>query len=99
MATDLKTTPEGEVGVGDYQYGFHDPVDKYVFTARKGIDRDIVSQISGIKNEPDWMVEFRLKAYRHWLSMTEPKNWPNISYPVAVTASTRPPAETMRPAF
>ena len=43
MATDLKTPAEAEVDIGDYQYGFHDPVDKYVFTARKGLDRDIVS--------------------------------------------------------
>jgi Fe-S cluster assembly protein SufB len=62
MATDLKTPVDEGVDVGEYQYGFHDPVDKYVFTARKGIDRDIVSQISAIKNEPAWMREFRLNA-------------------------------------
>lgn len=62
MATDLKVASETDVGVGEYQYGFHDPTDKYVFTARKGIDRDIVSQISALKNEPEWMREFRLNA-------------------------------------
>jgi Fe-S cluster assembly protein SufB len=62
MSTDLKTPPETELGVSEYQYGFHDPVDKYVFTARKGIDRDIVSQISAMKNEPAWMRDFRLEA-------------------------------------
>ena len=62
MSTDLKSSLETDVGVGEYQYGFHDPVDKYVFTARKGIDRDIVSQISAIKSEPAWMREFRLEA-------------------------------------
>lgn len=62
MATDLKVASETDVGVGEYQYGFHDPTDKYVFTARKGIDRDIVSQISALKSEPAWMREFRLNA-------------------------------------
>jgi Fe-S cluster assembly protein SufB len=74
MATDLKTTGEEEVGVGEYQYGFHDPVDKYVFTARKGIDRDIVSQISAIKNEPAWMREFRLNALEIFFKKPLP-NW------------------------
>ena len=62
MSTDLQAPHETDVGVGEYQYGFHDPVDKYVFTARKGIDRDIVSQISAIKSEPAWMRDFRLEA-------------------------------------
>jgi Fe-S cluster assembly protein SufB len=61
MATDLKTTDE-EIGIGDYQYGFHDSTANYVFTARKGIDRDIVAQISEMKNEPAWMREFRLSS-------------------------------------
>src|SRR5262245_42169653 len=74
MATDLKTTPEADVDIGDYQYGFHDPVDKYVFTARKGLDRDIVSQISAIKNEPAWMREFRLKALEIFFKKPLP-NW------------------------
>ena len=62
MATDLKVASETDVGVGEYQYGFHDPTDKYVFTARKGIDRDIVSQILNLKNEPERTREFRLNA-------------------------------------
>jgi Fe-S cluster assembly protein SufB len=61
VATDLKTS-EPEVGVGEYQYGFHDPTDKYVFKSRKGLDTDIVRQISALKNEPEWMREFRLQA-------------------------------------
>lgn len=61
MATDLKTL-EPEVGVGEYLYGFHDPTDKYVFKSRRGLDREIVSQISEMKNEPEWMREFRLSA-------------------------------------
>jgi Fe-S cluster assembly protein SufB len=50
----------------DYsKYGFHDP-EQYVFKTRKGIDEDIVRQISKIKNEPEWMLDFRLKALRHF---------------------------------
>ncbi len=60
MATDLKT----DVGVGDYQYGFHDPTDQYVFKSRKGIDEQIVRQISEMKSEPAWMTEFRLEALK-----------------------------------
>jgi Fe-S cluster assembly protein SufB len=95
MATDLKTSAEEEVGVGDYQFGFHDPVDKYVFTARKGIDRDIVSQISGIKNEPDWMREFRLNALEIFFKKPLPTwggrladlNFQDIHYYVRASAS------------
>ena len=58
MATDAKS----HVPIGDYQYGFHDPTDEYVFTSRKGLDAEIVSQISEMKNEPDWMRQFRLDS-------------------------------------
>ena len=44
------------------------------------MSEDTVRLISAKKNEPEWMLEFRLKAYRHWLTMKEPK-WPNIHYP------------------
>jgi Fe-S cluster assembly protein SufB len=45
---------------GEYQFGFHDP-DHSVFRAKKGLDREIVAQISEMKGEPDWMREFRLE--------------------------------------
>jgi Fe-S cluster assembly protein SufB len=61
MATDLKTSDD-EIGIGEYQFGFHDPTDKYVFRSRKGLDHEIVSQISEMKREPRWMREFRLHA-------------------------------------
>src|SRR5580698_1045564 len=60
VATDLKS----DVGVGDYQYGFHDPTDQYVFKSRKGLDEAIVRQISAMKNEPAWMLDFRLEALK-----------------------------------
>lgn len=67
MATDLRTADDQRasgdtIGIGEYQYGFHDSTDNYVFTARKGLDRDIVAQISEMKREPAWMREFRLSS-------------------------------------
>ncbi len=52
-------------GIGEYQYGFRDPED-YVFKSRKGLDEEIVRQISRMKEEPEWMLEFRLKALAHF---------------------------------
>jgi Fe-S cluster assembly protein SufB len=52
-------------GVGEYKYGFKDP-ETYVFKSRKGLDREIVEQISDMKGEPQWMLEFRLKAFEHF---------------------------------
>ncbi|MBE3142535.1 MAG: Fe-S cluster assembly protein SufB [Planctomycetes bacterium] len=52
--------------MGDYsRYGFHDP-DNSVFKSKKGLDREVVSQISAMKGEPQWMLEFRLKALDHF---------------------------------
>ena len=52
--------------MGDgYKYGFKDP-DNSVFKSRKGLDREVVEQISARKGEPEWMLEFRLKAYEHY---------------------------------
>src|SRR5207245_9411477 len=48
-------------------------------TVPKGLNEDVIRLISGKKNEPQWMLDWRLKAYRHWLTMTEPK-WANIKY-------------------
>ncbi|MCA8989406.1 MAG: Fe-S cluster assembly protein SufB, partial [Planctomycetaceae bacterium] len=71
MSTD--TAEKAQVDLGDYRYGFHDPTDKYAFTSRKGLDAEIVSQISAMKGEPDWMREFRLKS----LEIFEKKPMPN----------------------
>ena len=70
MSTETIAKPD--VGVGDYQYGFHDPTDNYVFTARKGIDADIVRQISEMKKEPRWMREFRLKSLETFFAKPMP---------------------------
>lgn len=53
------------------KYGFRDP-EQYVFKARKGLDREVVEQISWIKNEPEWMRDFRLKALEYFLRRPMP---------------------------
>ena len=58
-------------GIGEYKYGFRDP-DTYVFKTRRGLDRDVVEQISLKKGEPQWMLEFRLKALDHFLKRPMP---------------------------
>ena len=57
--------------VGDYQYGFHDE-ENYVYKSERGLDRDKVAQISKMKGEPDWMLDFRLKAYDHYVDRPMP---------------------------
>lgn len=61
-----------------YKYGFVTDVAYEEFP--RGLNEDIIRLLSEKKGEPEFMLEFRLKAYRHWLTMTEPK-WPNVSYP------------------
>ncbi|MGQ0751156.1 MAG: Fe-S cluster assembly protein SufB [Betaproteobacteria bacterium] len=61
-----------------YQHGFRTEIEAE--TAPKGLNEDIIRLISTKKNEPEWLLEFRLKAYRHWLTMEEPA-WPNVKYP------------------
>jgi len=67
-----------ETVASDYKYGFVTDIDTDVIP--KGLSEDVVRLISLKKNEPEWMLEWRLKAYRHWLKMEEPK-WPNVKYP------------------
>jgi Fe-S cluster assembly protein SufB len=69
-----------EVGAlkGDYQFGFHDP-DASVFRARKGLDREIVEQISAIKGEPAWMRDIRLKAFDIFLQKPMPAWGGNVA--------------------
>ena len=52
-------------GIGEYKYGFRDP-QTYVFRPQKGLNRQVVEQISALKGEPAWMLEFRLKALEHF---------------------------------
>jgi len=58
----------------DYKYGFSDP-EQYAFKSRRGLDREIVEQISAFKHEPDWMLQFRLRALDIFLKKPMP-TWP-----------------------
>ena len=58
-------------GIGEYQFGFSDP-ETYVFKARKGLNRETVEQISYMKGEPQWMLDFRLKALDHFFKRPMP---------------------------
>lgn len=62
----------------EYKYGFVTDVEAE--SAPPGLNEDIVRFISAKKNEPEWLLEWRLKAYRYWVSMTEP-TWPHVHYP------------------
>ena len=57
--------------LGEYQYGFSDP-ETFVFKSRKGLDEEVVRQISAMKGEPEWMLNFRLKALKHFQSRPIP---------------------------
>lgn len=62
----------------EYKWGFETEIEEELFP--KGINEDIVRKLSERKNEPSWMLELRLKAYRLWSQMEEP-NWAHVKYP------------------
>ncbi len=74
MATDILE----EVTQGDYKYGFTTDIETDIIPV--GLSEDVIRLISAKKNEPEWMLEFRLKAYRHWLTMEMP-TWPHLDIP------------------
>jgi Fe-S cluster assembly protein SufB len=61
-----------------YKHGFVTDIESE--SVAKGLNEDVIRMISKMKAEPDWLLEFRLGAYRHWLTMEEPA-WANVSYP------------------
>jgi len=63
----------------DYSAGFHTTIESD--TLRPGLDEDVIRFISAKKEEPEWMLEWRLKAFRAWLEMEEP-TWAHVSYPL-----------------
>ena len=67
-----------EVTTGDYKYGFTTDIDTDILP--HGLDEDTVRFISRTKGEPEWLLEFRLKAFRHWLTLTPPK-WAHLDIP------------------
>ena len=62
----------------EYKWGFVTPIE--ADSIPRGLNEDVIRLISAKKQEPEWLLEWRLKAYRHWLTMTEP-TWANIHYP------------------
>ncbi len=76
VASDTAKTIESATG-GDYKYGFVTDID--MDFAPRGLNEDIVRFISAKKNEPDWLLDWRLKSYRRWLTMTEPR-WARVRY-------------------
>ena len=75
-------TPESssilELTDREYKAGFVTDIESE--TIPPGLSEDVVRLISAKKNEPEWLLEWRLKAYRHWLTMKEP-SWQNVHYP------------------
>ncbi len=67
-----------EITGREYKYGWETKIESD--SAPKGLNEDIIRFISAKKEEPEWMLEWRLKAYRTWLDMKEPR-WPNVKYP------------------
>ena len=76
MSTDSKILDE--FTNKEYEHGWETIIE--MDSAPKGLSEDIVRFISKKKEEPEWMLEWRLKAYRQWLTLTEPQ-WPNVTYP------------------
>jgi Fe-S cluster assembly protein SufB len=67
-----------EIAAQEYKYGFVTDIESD--TAPPGLSEDIIRFISAKKEEPEWMLEWRLKSFRHWLTMKEP-TWANVHYP------------------
>jgi len=67
-----------ELANKEYKFGFVTDIE--ADTLPKGLNESTIRQLSAKKEEPEWMTEWRLKAYRHWLTMEEPK-WPNVTFP------------------
>ncbi len=79
MSTEVNTVEE--LAIQDYKYGFQTDIEMDIVP--KGLSEDTIRIISKKKNEPEWMLEWRLKAYRHWLTLVNEKEpaWANIHYP------------------
>jgi len=76
--TDKKKNDIEEFTNSEYKWGFHTDIEQE--TAPKGLNEDIIRLISAKKNEPEFLLDFRLRAYRHWLTMEQP-NWSSMNVP------------------
>jgi len=73
-----KTEAEILDGIGEYRYGFSVP-ETYVFKSQRGLNPEVVKNISMMKGEPEWMLEFRMKAYEHYRQRPMPNWGPDLS--------------------
>ncbi len=76
LSEDMKVLDE--LTSSEYKWGFVTDIESE--TAPKGLDEDVIRLISSKKNEPEWMTEWRIKAFRYWQKMKEP-HWSNVHYP------------------
>ena len=67
-----------DVTAGEYKYGFVSDIDTHIIP--KGLNEDVVRYISTVKGEPEWLLEFRLKAFRHWQTLEMP-HWAHLDIP------------------
>lgn len=72
------TSQVNDLSQNEYKYGFQTQIE--VDELKKGLNEDVIRQIHKKKEEPDFMLDYRLRAYRYWLTMKEPK-WANVTYP------------------
>ena len=63
----------------EYKWGFTTDIESETF--KKGLNEEVIKLLSHKKNEPEWLLEYRLKAYRYWLTMKAPDNWAYFQYP------------------
>lgn len=68
-----------KIGLGSYKFGFSSP-ENYVYKPQKGLNQEVVKKISEMKNEPEWMRDFRLKSYKIFLAKKLPTWGPNLSH-------------------
>ncbi len=71
-------TPLDDLANREYKYGFVTPIESETFPP--GLDEEVVRGISARKGEPEWMLDWRLRAFRHWSGMREPR-WANLKFP------------------
>jgi Fe-S cluster assembly protein SufB len=95
MSTSTETIEQ--LATREYKYGFETQVETESFAP--GLDEDVIRRLSAIKQEPDWLLEFRLKAYRAWTAMREP-TWHNLTIqPIDYNAISYYSAPKKRPAL
>lgn len=68
----IKQSPQNQDTADEYSYGFSDPTSQYSYVIKPGLSKEVVEEISRIKNEPQWMLDIRLKAYDIFLSKSLP---------------------------